>query len=109
MKVRAEKPEDIAAIRWVNIAAFRRESEAGLVDRLRGIKSTFSFVAITHTQSIIGHIFFSPVAIDEGDDTNILGLAPLAVLPDYQRQGIGSLLIQHSLVECVRLGLRLWL
>jgi putative acetyltransferase len=34
----------------------------------------------------------------------MLGLAPVAVLPDYQRQGIGTLLIREGLKECVRSG-----
>jgi putative acetyltransferase len=43
---------------------------------------------------------------EPADDSWILGLAPLAVLPDYQGQGIGSLLVQHSLKECARLGFK---
>jgi putative acetyltransferase len=107
MEVRAEKPEDVEAIRRVNVAAFGRTSEADLVDRLRGIVSTFSFVAVEFEQ-IVGHIFFSPVAIEGecADDSWILGLAPVAVLPDYQGRGIGSLLIQHGLKECNRLGFK---
>ncbi len=34
----------------------------------------------------------------------LLGLAPVAVLPKYQRQGIGLMLIRYSLEECDRLG-----
>lgn len=107
MKVRAEKPEDIEAIHKINVAAFGRESEADLVDRLRGVASTFSFVAVEFEQ-IVGHIFFSPVAIEGKcpDDLPMLGLAPVAVRPDYQRQGIGSLLIQAGLAECDRLGFK---
>jgi putative acetyltransferase len=107
MEVRAEKPEDIAVIRRVNVAAFGRESEADLVDQLRGVASTFSFVAV-EVEQIVGHIFFSPVAITGAyaDDLLVLGLAPIAVLPDYQRQGIGSLLIQHGLKECAQLGFK---
>jgi putative acetyltransferase len=107
MEVRAEKPEDIEAIRRVNIAAFGRESEADLVDRLRGIAFTLSFVAVA-SQIVIGHIFFSPITIEGecADDSRILGLAPVAVLPDYQRQGIGSLLIRQGLIECARLGFK---
>jgi hypothetical protein len=45
MDIRTEKPEDLEAVRNVNIVAFGRENEANLVDRLRGIGSTFSFVA----------------------------------------------------------------
>lgn len=105
MQGRAEKSEDIEAIHRVNVAAFGREGEAELVDQLRGVASTFSFVAVEFEQ-IVGHIFFSPVEIEgEGaDDLLVLGLAPVAVLPTYQRQGIGSLLIQHGLEECARFG-----
>ena len=105
MEVRAEKPEDLEAIRRVNVAAFGRESEADLVDRLRGAASTFSFVAV-ESEQIVGHIFFSPVAIEGecADNLFILGLAPIAVLPEHQRKGIGASLIQHSLEECTRLG-----
>jgi putative acetyltransferase len=109
MKIQSDKPEDLAAIRKVNIAAFGRESEADLVDRLRGSASTLSFVAVESAQ-IVGHIFFSQVTMpDSGGSANagdllVLGLAPVAVLPEYQRQGIGSLLIGHGLAECTRLG-----
>ena len=105
MKVRAEKPEDLEAIRKVNVTAFGQESEADLVDQLRGAASTFSFVAV-ESEQIVGHIFFSPVAIEGEceDSLLILGLAPIAVLPEYQRKGIGSSLIQHSLEECAQLG-----
>jgi putative acetyltransferase len=105
MEIRAEKPEDIAAVRSVNVAAFGRESEANLVDRLRGIASTLSFVAVVSNQ-IVGHLFFSPVAIAGScaNDVLILGLAPVAVLPNYQQQGIGSSLIQYGLQACAQLG-----
>jgi putative acetyltransferase len=107
IEIRAEKPEDAIAIRQVNVAAFGREDEANLVDRLRGVASTFSLVAV-ESDRVVGHIFFSPVAIEGQCDDSLffLGLAPLAVLPHYQRQGIGSLLVQHGLKECVRLGVQ---
>jgi putative acetyltransferase len=105
MYIRTEKPEDLEAVRQVNIAAFGRENEANLVDRLRGIASTFSFVALP-SDRIVGHILFSPVVVEGKCSSNlsILGLAPVAVLPEYQRQGIGTLLIQQGLEECRRSG-----
>lgn len=105
MEIRAEKNEDLASIRQVNIAAFGRDNEANLVDKLRNVPSTFSFVAVTDSK-IVGHIFFSPVTLEPKPtrDMLILGLAPLAVLPEYQRQGIGSLLIQSSLQQCQQIG-----
>jgi putative acetyltransferase len=54
-------------------------------------------VAIQADQ-IVGHLLFSPVSI-EGDGKTMqgMGLAPMAVLPEYQRRGIGSLLVQEGL------------
>lgn len=105
MEIRTEKAEDLEAVRNVNIAAFGRENEANLVDRLRGIGSTFSFVAV-QSDRIVGHLFFSLVTVEGKCSKNlsILGLAPVAVLPNYQRQGIGTLLIQEGLKECGRSG-----
>jgi putative acetyltransferase len=105
MEIRAEKLKDIAAVRSVNIEAFGRKYEADLVDRLRGVDYTFSFVAV-ESEKIVGHIFFSPVEIERKctDNLFILGLAPVAILPSHQRQGIGSLLIRYGLEACLRSG-----
>lgn len=105
MEVRAERPEDIRGVHQVNAAAFGRESEANLVEQLRGIASTVSFVAVESGQ-IVGHIFYSPVAIAGDCSPNlwVLGLAPMAVLPNFQRQGIGSFLLRQSLEDCAQLG-----
>ncbi|MEG3935991.1 MULTISPECIES: N-acetyltransferase [unclassified Microcoleus] len=105
MDIRTEKPEEVEAVRNINIAAFGRENEANLVARLRGIASTFSFVAV-ESDRIVGHIFFSPVVVEGKCSRNVLiqGLAPVAVLPNYQRQGIGTLLIREGLKECGRSG-----
>jgi putative acetyltransferase len=105
MDIRAEKAEDISAVHKVNAAAFGREDEANLVDRLRGAASTISFVAV-ELEQVVGHIFYSPVKI-EGESAHnlfVLGLAPVAVLSEHQRQGIGSALIRQSLKECVCFG-----
>ena len=54
---------------------------------------------------VVGHLFFTPVTIESPDHTwPGLGLAPLAVLPEYQRRGIGSALMDAGLEECRRLG-----
>jgi putative acetyltransferase len=113
MEIRTETVNDIDAIRLVNVAAFGRNSEADLVDRLRdSVTSKLSFVA-TVSNVVVGHIFFSPVTLvdcleifknDNENDYTFLGLAPLAVLPKFQRQGIGSLLIQHGLNVCRQNG-----
>jgi putative acetyltransferase len=105
MEIRAEQLGDIDSVHQVNVRAFGRESEANLVARLRGSASTFSFVAI-ELDRVIGHIFFSLVTIDGECEREILilGLAPVAVMPEYQGKGIGSLLIRQGLEKCTQLG-----
>ncbi|MBD2102340.1 GNAT family N-acetyltransferase [Leptolyngbya sp. FACHB-261] len=105
MNIRTESSEDFDAIRQVNIAAFGRTNEADLVDELRKTAPVLSFVAVEDEQ-VVGHILFSPVSV-EGDCTpscKLLGLAPIGVIPEFQNQGVGTQLVQHSLPECSRLG-----
>lgn len=51
---------------------------------------------------LVGHIALSPVSL--AGSTGGIGLAPLAVLPDRQRRGIGGQLIRAGLAECARAG-----
>ncbi len=65
-------------------------------------KVTVSLVA-EQDGRIVGHILFSPVTIvSTGTVFPAVGLAPMAVLPELQRQGIGSLLVENGLAECRR-------
>ena len=102
--VRAETAEDIPVIRRVNGLAFGQPGEAELVDALRAAARPYiSLVAVSEGQ-VVGHIFFSPVTLESEDSAFILGLAPMAVLPEYQRRGIGSRLVRAGLEECLRIG-----
>ncbi|HYE77617.1 MAG TPA: N-acetyltransferase [bacterium] len=95
MLLRPELPPDIPAIRAVHEAAFPSPAEAGLVDALRAAGHlTISLVALRAAQ-VIGHVAFSPLSLPGG-----LGLAPVAVLPAWQRQGIGHQLITAGLAAC---------
>ncbi len=59
-----------------------------------------SLVAIGDGQ-VVGHIFFSPISIEEGGPAPAAkGLAPMAVSPEWQRQGVGSLLVREGLEVC---------
>ena len=105
LSIRREIPEDIDSVRYVNEQAFGRKKEAELVDKLRnrGVL-TISLVAIQDGE-IVGHIAFSPVVIESGlSSFEAIALAPMAVLPAYQRKGIGSQLVRAGLKECQRLG-----
>jgi len=102
--IRAETYEDIIAIRLVNNKAFGQKNEAELIDRLRnrGVL-TISLVAIMNRQ-VVGHIAFSPVTVEsESSNWEAITLAPMAVMPEYQRKGIGSQLVRAGLNECQRL------
>lgn len=104
ISIRAETPEDYAAVRRVNTLAFGRESEAALVDRLRAASPHISLVAVKDSE-VVGHIFFSPAAVESAAaDFPAVALAPLAVLPGHQNLGIGSRLVRRGLEECGRLG-----
>lgn len=106
--IRREQAGDEAAIAQVIGAAFAGEewsdgSEAGIVDRLRDdLQLEASYVAVTPSGSIIGHVAFSPVQID-GRDGDWYGLAPLALHPDWQRRGIGAALVQAGLEDLQRI------
>ena len=56
--------------------------------------------------SVVGHVLFSPVTV-EGTDGRALGLAPVGVLPQCQRRGIGTQLIREGLTRCDREGYEL--
>jgi putative acetyltransferase len=108
LTMREEKPEDREAIREVNRQAFGREDEARLVDALRaGGYVRLSLVAEEERQ-VVGHILFSDLPIvTQAGTVNALALAPLAVLPARQRQGIGSCLVREGLRACAEAGHRI--
>lgn len=103
MIIRKENFEDIRIIHEINIEAFENDSEANLVDRLRESQiSNISLVAEVN-KKLVGHIFFSPMTIDKYD-MRIAGLAPMAVLPEYQNKRIGSALVEEGLEQCKKEG-----
>jgi putative acetyltransferase len=103
--IRAETEDDYAAVRLVNEQAFGRSGEADLVEALRRRARPFISLVAEIEGRIVGHIFFSPVEIEtEQSVSKALGLAPMAVLPEFQNQGIGSRLVRKGLEECLHLG-----
>lgn len=98
--IRSETAGDAAAIHSVHRAAFPTDAEARLVDLLReNGHAPVSLVADDDGQ-IVGHVLFSPITIDGDASAGGLGLAPVAVKPDRQHQGIGSKLIGEGLMTC---------
>lgn len=104
MNIRPERPADIAGIRAVNLTAFETSTEANLVDVLREQAEPIVSLVADDGEAIVGHILFSPVTLTAHSDVRIIGLAPMAVLPARQRQGIGSALVNEGLKQCRQLG-----
>jgi putative acetyltransferase len=106
--IRQEQPEDIAGVRAINEVAFAphtrlekevgQSAEAGIVDSIRSACADVVSLVAVDPGRIVGHIFFSPVFVSTaGGVVQGMGLAPMAVLPERQRQGIGSLLVQAGI------------
>ena len=108
MNIRPETLDDIPAIYDVNKLAFDgQEAEAGLVDAIRGGESFIPGLSLVAEEDgrIVGHILFSRIWIEtEERRLPAIALAPMAVRPEFQNQGIGSALIRRGLEECRRLG-----
>jgi putative acetyltransferase len=110
--VRVELPEDAPAIRRIHEAAFGGAAEAAIVDVLRAVGAVIlSMVAVSSPAgcdeaegSPVAHALFSPVTIGAGDAAAAaVGMGPVAVLPGWQGQGIGTMLVETSL-EILRMA-----
>lgn len=100
IKIRKEKIGDQTDISLLHQRAFGQDAEAKLVERLRlsGVKK-ISLVAIFE-QKIIGHILLTEARINcDNQIISGMGLAPLGILPEFQRQGIGTKLVKSVLLE----------
>lgn len=98
IEIRPEQPSDIKEIRNINNLAFEQPEEGLIIDKLRNnCDEILSFVVVIN-KKIVGHILFSSVVL-EGTSKKVhgIGLAPMAVLPEFQRQGIGSKLVTEGI------------
>lgn len=106
MEIRAERVEDAAEVRQVNEAAFGGELEANIVNALRA-RTDIDLISLVAEADgrLIGHILFSPVTITDGETVReASALGPLAVLPAFQRQGVGTALTEAGLAACAAAG-----
>lgn len=105
MRVREEELVDTEAIWNINTDVFETEAEAKLVNVLRDSGCTFiSLVAETDNKAV-GHILFTPVELSGNKNKlKLIGLAPMAVLQQYQNKGIGSKLVKAGIEICQSKG-----
>ena len=91
IEIREEHPDDVDAIRNVNKRAFGQEQEGHIVGALRSNGAALLSLVATLNGRVVGHIMYSPITV--GDVTGA-ALGPMAVLPEHQRLGIGSKLVE---------------
>ena len=91
VEIRKERPDDIPVIRDVNRRAFGQDQEANIVEALRSNGAVSLSLVATVDNRVVGHVMYSPARIGAVVGA---GLGPVAVLPEHQRQGIGSQLIE---------------
>ena len=98
MTIRPERPEDVAAIRELTHAAFGRELEALIPERVRATDRFVPELSLVAEEDgeVVGHVLLSEFDLGA---TRVLQLGPLSVAPERQRRGIGSALVHEALAR----------
>src|SRR5438876_324740 len=105
IEIRAERRNDSAAVQEVHLKAFGGSVEAKLVQLITERKRALISLVALNDDRVVGHILFSRVTIANAPVAfSGVGLAPVAVLPDFHSQGIGSKLIRDGLERCRQAG-----
>ncbi len=112
INLRRETPADHSAVAGVIALAFKGldksdGTEGELVNKLRTRKNFISALSIVAEadRKVIGYILFTEIEIiADGKSSESLALAPIAVLPEFQKQGIGGSLIMEGLKKAADLG-----
>ena len=96
--IRRESSRDIEGIHQINEQAFGQSREATIVDKLRAHCNNILSLVALQDDKLVGHVLFTPATI-EGPQGRLqgMGLAPMAVLPAHQRQGIGSAMVREGI------------
>ena len=105
MLIRLEQEADRQQIRIINTSAFDTDAEANLVEALRQSDIPLISLVAEEKNQLIGHILFSPVSLaGQAHAPAIAGLAPMAVLPEWQGKGVGNRLVREGLKYCAEAG-----
>jgi putative acetyltransferase len=99
MLIRETTEADLKDIWTVERAAFKTEAEANLTKDLLAdptAKPTLSLLAYIENQPV-GHILFTKAYITGALKVAATFLAPLSIVPKYQKQGIGGALVRKGI------------
>ncbi len=109
MHIRQTEKSDLEDILFVERTAFGSEEEAQLVLDLLSDSSAEPFVSLLAYQADqpVGHILFTSARLEPEQSVTASILAPLAVIPEFQNQGIGGKLIERGMIILERMGLDL--
>ncbi|WP_239590988.1 GNAT family N-acetyltransferase [Vitreimonas flagellata] len=104
--IRSATERDYPAIRQIIRHAFNQDDEANLVDQLRADGEALVELVSATDIALQGHILYSPLKIErDGEILSAAALAPVSVLPAFQRAGLGKALIEAGNAACADLGL----
>ncbi len=105
MEIRRENQDDYEAVYEVVKEAFAtaEQSDGNEQELVKSLRNSDSFIpelslVAVENGEVVGHILFTKAYVGEFAE---LALAPLSVLPEYQRKGIGLALMQkgHSVAK----------
>lgn len=113
--LRHERPSDYREAETLTREAFWNLHVPGCDEHylLHNMRSAEAFIpeldfVAEYQGKLLGQIVYTHACIagDDGQQHPVLSFGPVAVLPAFQGQGIGSLLIRHSLQQALTLGHR---
>lgn len=98
IEIRNEKADDYDGVAGINDLAFGQPIEGEIIEKIRDACEEILSLVAQKDGDIVGHILFSPVLIGNDEkDIKAMGLGPMAVLPEYQQQGIGTQLVNEGI------------
>lgn len=113
ISIRQEEEKDFKGVEHLTREAFWDLYKPGcnehlLVHKIRKISAFVKELDLIACDKdrIVGNIIYSKAKVVNKENTEfeVLCMGPIAVLPSYQKQGIGSLLMEHSIERAKQLG-----
>jgi putative acetyltransferase len=110
MRIVEASSSDLNEVRLVERLAFGGDEEAQLVCDLLGDPSARPVLSLLarEGEQPVGHVLFTAARLTgQCSQTSVSILAPLAVVPEAQRRGIGARLIEHGVRRLCERGVEL--